>query len=265
MNVSAWKVLNKDVGRKLVTTLTPVIYRQFRQYYLDAMEADEDTDDFYIGLMEEMCKWKSEDIQLETELIIQKVPNLGKYLKTFIISHIMTIASIRFGETPSSVDADVPPLERYIHAIMKDIAGEVQADPDLFNSNGSTRQVQQRKLAAVKLIRESIRNITLDMLPTDQMIADYVQDMADSQSESEEEVEEEEEEDVNENAITSDDLGGPENVAADDELSQEDQNQNEGTAETQEIIVSREAWTQPQQQQQQRSLMDGVEDIDLDE
>lgn len=263
MKVESWKVLNKDVKRQIVKELTPAIYKAFKSYYTDAMDVGEDTEDFFISFMEELHdSWTQEDIDIETGLIAQSVPKLEKYLRTFIISHVMTIASINYGQTPPSLDVEVPPISDYIYDIMCDVAEQAQANPDLFNPNGSAREVKSRQLKAILVIKEAVMTVTADMLPTDRMIDDYVQDIlagSDDDSESSEsEAENEAEEDDGRFTITADDLEHQNEQTEDID----DEDTEPGTQETKQVVISKQNW---EARQTPSDLMDGVDDVNLDE
>ena len=184
--VASWKVLGKNIQRALSRELTPAIYGQFHEYYLAASAAPEDTSDVFMGMMNEVSEGTIEKatIDAETTLIAKKVPALEKYLRTYLIGHVMTVAAIRYGDAPTNIDIEVPPLHTYIYSIMQHVAEESEANPDLFNPNGNRRQVKQRQLNAAKIIKSAIYETTADMLPTDKMIEDYIEDIANSGPES---------------------------------------------------------------------------------
>ena len=263
--VASWKVLGKNVKRTLGRELTPVIYEQFHEYYLVAASAPEDTSDLFAGMMEEIRTDQLEpgQIEAETSEIIKKVPNLEKYLNVYLMSHVMTIAAIRYGEAPTDVNIEIPPLQGYIEEILKYVAKHAEADPDMFNPNGGRREIAARKLDAAKTIRAGINEVTEDMLPTEQMITDYIDDIAD------EGVFEDGggdmEEDPSEFVVTSEDMGAvteeplaeaPGGVVA-----------QEQPGEELKISIPKKNWEQhaPQPQAPQRpDMMAGIEDGNLD-
>ncbi len=201
INIGSLKMTRNDVQSRLIRRLTPEIYKAFAAMYDDARESGEEIEDFFIGLMEEIPTWDKDcpDIlEVETTEIIDRIPQLNTYLRVILISHVMGISVLRYGEKPSDVDVEVPPLEEFIHAVYISCADFFAADPSLVDRNGGKKLVTGRRLSALKIIKISIADVIQDMLPTDQVIQDYLQDLVASKSVTKqgEEIQEEGEEEV---------------------------------------------------------------------
>lgn len=207
--VASWKAMTKNVDRALGRELGPAIYDQFHVYYLAASAAPEDTTDIFMGMMAELSEGNVEmdTIENETKLIAKKVPSLEKYLKTYLIGHVMTVAAIRYGDAPTDIEIEIPPLDKYIFAIMQRVAQEAEANPDLFNPNGGRREIKQRQLDAYIIIKEAIHETTADILPTDQMIDRYIEDIGEDSGSDYDESDAEDANDESEFIVTAADMG----------------------------------------------------------
>lgn len=265
INVQSLKETRKDVQNKLIRRLSPELYKAFAQIYDDAAQSPEDTEDFFIELMEEVCEWPSvcpELIASETTTILQKIPQLETYLRIILVSHVMCVSVIRFGEKPEGIDVEVPPADEFVHAIYCQLADQFSADPTLLDKCGSKRQVKSRQLKALRLIRDQIAIVLSDMLPTDQVIGDYLQDFLDGtcyDSDDEEElaadediglIESKEDEPLK---LTGQDI--PEILAAPVPES------STSPAESKKITISKDHW-EPQENEDEH-LLEGISEEDL--
>lgn len=257
----ALNVSRKNIREKLVSSLTPVVFERFQQLWVEAhMEGD---DEFFAELMGEIPSWGAEApeaLEAECEVLTDEVPRLVTYLHLIVVSHVMSAATLRFGEQPEQVSVDLPDALAFTQYLYALCARVFEANPDLLSTNLGRIEAKKAYATAEDLIAACIRRAIDRTVPTDQIIDDYLIDLlkkgdssSSSSSSSSDEEEEEEDgppplppmpEDPLQYEITSDDVAPP-------------------VEERKKVVLKREAWDKPTTVPRQDDLMAGIDDGEL--
>lgn len=163
-----------ELTKWLVQTLTPIIYARFNDFYQDSARYAQrarrrvSTQQVWEAFLKAVPQWNGSSIEHEEKYIKERLPKIYGVYKGLWFAIIKVISSVRLG-APTELQVTMKPFRDFVHQVYKEVAGELESEPSLFDPAATIEIKRQHRRTVVAIIAESIPDAFRNLLPVDEI------------------------------------------------------------------------------------------------
>lgn len=165
----------------LVKCLVHPIYQGIQQIYDQAKELTEEakrTDYLktFQQLLRDVPKWNQNMIDTEYNRVLleSKCNWLDNLIKAVILTHVRILSAVRVGSGHKTIKLNIPKANNFIHQCYIEAARMMFQNPYLFTHKAKEIDIHQNMKAALDLIKQAIEQAIQNVLPTQQILNEYL-------------------------------------------------------------------------------------------